>query len=267
MAAGATAVGDTQYPNSNGLHRTLLVSSTPGVGTPATPRMLQVPVPAASANDPQFYHPYQQDALLNKIFNSLTTRSNVFAVYMTVGFFEVNDDTTRPVKLGAELGRAENRHVRHRMFALADRTSLTSFSFQSPSVVTIPTGQSSTFPSPPATAQATMSIPPVAQRIDPRTGRPWVIVPGMVLNVDYGGVCSDQNSNPPNSTMVYAEENVVVLAVDNPINTITAVFTKQHNIPANPNGVTIRCFGNPGPWTRYDPRQDNQVVPYFSIID
>src|SRR5262249_51767736 len=112
------AIGDKQYRSGIGINDTLLRNS------PAEPQPLFAVPQTAGQN------PFLQYELLNKIYNHLTTRSNVFAVWLTVGFFEVLQDTDaqgnpiRPVKLGAEIGKAENRNIRHRMFAIVDRTNL-----------------------------------------------------------------------------------------------------------------------------------------------
>jgi hypothetical protein len=72
-------------------------------------------------------HPYGQKALLQKIFNNITTTSNVFGVWWTAGYFEVVDESVRPARLGKEIGRDENRHIRHRFFAVVDRSGMQLF--------------------------------------------------------------------------------------------------------------------------------------------
>jgi hypothetical protein len=109
QAVGSYPLEDAQFPGI-GIEDTFLRSS---LGQP----LFQVPGVS---------HPYQRYELMTKIYNHVTTRSNVFAVWLTVGFFEVIDDSARPVKLGAEIGRAEGRHIRHRMFAIVDRSVLRS---------------------------------------------------------------------------------------------------------------------------------------------
>src|SRR5207248_743714 len=87
------------------------------------------PKPLGSADDVS-RHPYLLNELLTKILPHLTVRSNVFAVYLTVGFFEVRDDTAMPPRLGAEITPAtagnDLAHAlrRRRMFAVVDRTNL-----------------------------------------------------------------------------------------------------------------------------------------------
>lgn len=223
---------------------------------------------------PNAPHQYAQFELYNKMFNNVTNRSNTFAVYVTVGFFEVVDDTTRPVKLGAEIGRTENKNVRHRMFAIVDRTQMRAFTTQAdPSLtaaIQIPTG--ATY----VDAVVTPVTPPGnatgdnLRGVNPNTGRPWMIQPGTVLVIDTGGneeTITVATVTPPN------------LATNPPTpGSFAARFTRSHA-----NNVVIYARGNPGPWMQnnfigstqanvptmnyYDPRKDQGVVPHFSLID
>ncbi len=75
-------------------------------------------------------HPYLQEEMLNKSFNRFTTRSNTFAVFMTIAFFEVesrdppNDPQGRPV-LGQEFFVDNPKDSRFKFFAVLDRSNMT----------------------------------------------------------------------------------------------------------------------------------------------
>jgi hypothetical protein len=66
--------------------------------------------------------------MASKVFNQFTTRSNSFAVYMMIGYFEVKNpgpwnEANRPI-LGKELGSDDGTITRHKYFAVVDRTNL-----------------------------------------------------------------------------------------------------------------------------------------------
>jgi len=216
------AGGDPLFPGGSGINDTLLRAAVSG-SSADTPRLFEVPGE----------HPYLRFELLTKLFNNLTTRSNVFAIWLTVGFFEVVDDTSRPIKLGPELDRADGRHRRHRMFAVVDRTNLKLFDMQSTTEVALPPGRSSVL----------ASVTPKSMSGTTDTGRPWNIHAGSLLTVDSGN----------------NQETVRVMATTP--TTFTAVFTRSH-----PSGFRIVGRGNPGPRSDYYPVFDPEVVPYSNII-
>jgi hypothetical protein len=100
--------------------------------------------PAARQPNPLFYrslvgagnehrdtnrHPYFRYQGIQRLGNLVTTRSNVYAVWMTVGFFEVEPDATNNTavypdgyRLGREMGSDAGEIKRHRAFYIIDRS-------------------------------------------------------------------------------------------------------------------------------------------------
>ena len=225
MAMGGVPAGDPQFTPGWGIANTLLAPS--GGGQLLTPTAL-----------PATAHPYQKMELLNKLFGNLTTRSNVFAVWLTVGFFQVVDDTVQPIKLGAEVNLAQGKNIRHHMFAIVDRTQIQTFATTSSGVTASP--------APAAPSPINLSANPV---LDPRTGRSWSVQPGSTLVYEPGTL---------------NEETVVVQSV---AGVLSANFTNAHTPVVPATTVPVISRGNPGPWIQYDPNNDTQVVPYPVIID
>lgn len=63
--------------------------------------------------------PYFKEVTRNRLANLVTTRSNVYAIWITVGYFEFDPRTQQ---LGQELGVDTGKVIRNRMFAIVDRS-------------------------------------------------------------------------------------------------------------------------------------------------
>lgn len=247
----------TTYPTTGPANNLYLLFQNYNDGAATVP-----PVPGGLTTSQ--VHPYMQTQMLTKLYNNVTTRSNVFAVFLTVGFFQVTDATTTPPTLGPEMGRSEGKQIRHRMFAVVDRSNLATCVTTSTTPVTgvTPTAIN---PALNMTGNATVVLPVLplpftitgagTQLYVPNltTGMPGLIQPGTQLVIDAG---------------TPLEETVTVISVTPPVGaapaSINANFTLPHGV-----GFSITQRGNPGPWMLipYDPRLDPSVVPYFSIID
>jgi hypothetical protein len=283
-ATGTVAAADwaTGYPR--GLNNSVL--SSDGTGSLwTTKRLLEPTLPTVAGypvGTPQstMYQPYQRFELLNKIFNNLTVRSNVFAVWMTVGFFAVEDDTTTPPRLGAEIGRSENAHIRHRTFAIVDRTNMQLKWPTSVAGVTYPGAQligtipdPKTLPNTPPDVEVPIA-PMVAKqaataRFDNRTNLRWDLQAGSQLVVNPGATNTTAlNVNLEETVLLYIAPPTNPDGTPNPnAGQLVGRFRHGHSATGTAAGIPFTIRGNPGPWFRYDPRSDTTVVPYFAVID
>jgi hypothetical protein len=198
------------------------------------------------------------EQLLRRIGDHITTRSNVFVVWLTVGFFEVLDDSNPnlPPVLGKEIGSTEGRQKRYRMFAIIDRTRLT--------VATDPvSGQPIPGQAGPrpyfidslnsvtgSGAEERVKVAVLSGKYEELS---WKIQAGDQLIVDTG-------SNREAIT-------VTRTALGDPYGDyFYAVFRQPHAV-----GFCVRNAmpGNPGPQPRFDMRHPNyqSVVRWFSIVE
>jgi hypothetical protein len=267
-AYSAASANENLSPSGSGIEDTLLRLDS-------TKKSLLFGIPVASSSIPP---PFQTEELITKLFNNVTTRSNVFAVWLTVGFFEVVDDQARPVRLGAEIGRAENRHIRHRMFAIVDRTNIRR-SVQTPVFISAKSAaEVSPLAVPPhPTPYPNVDAPAQTITVDALSGTyegtPWAIREGTTLLVDVGVDDQVTPTTAQNATLPH-QEMVTVTHVDLPRSSFTAKFRYPHRTGflinlagGTPTPAHYSMPGNPGPQPSYDPRQDTAVARYVSIIE
>ena len=253
---GQTNNADFSGPKSKtGVNKSLLGysafdSSNPGNVEQPSINPLDVQVFSGTGNSPAIY---ARKEILTKIANSVTTRSNVFGIWLTTGYFEV-DATTTPPRLLAEIGKSEGANIRHRMFAIVDRTNMVSFStsLSDLGLQDTSTGMAVNLPTTNVpnvgvcpNISAGMTVVNWNRSGQSQTGRPWKFTQGMLLTFD------------PNTTN---EETVELQDVGGGV--LGAKFQKNHA----GNSIIINR-GNPGPWAGYDRTKDKDVVIYSEIIE
>ena len=192
-------------------------------------------------------HPYLRSQLLTTLYERSTSRSNVFAVWLTVGFFEVIDDAAQPVRLGAEIGQAEGRQVRHRFFAIVDRTNLQFFGLHTTGGKTL--------------VHRYLTRSAEQGGAVPSAGRHWVRLEALEgLTATEQRDASGERIGPffdfkaTRLTRLFVDtgsqrEIVVVTDVDPTRNAIQAVFSRPHAA-----GFEVSIPGNPGPQPDFDAR-------------
>jgi hypothetical protein len=193
----------------------------------------------------------------------------VFGVWLTVGFFEVVNDSASPPELGQEIGLREGRHIRHRMFALVDRTFQMTTSRSG-----IKGSTTSTSPVPGGGGPFGVGVaggPNIHPNTPIKIYRTETVTPPPTPIFGPGGKIIGYKQGSPYQVRMN-EESTTVTSVDPPISptTITAVFRKPH-----PSGSTIEFtypsvgmpyYNTEARPTRFTPTSRPGLVPFFSVI-
>jgi hypothetical protein len=234
--------GSGQFPNSIGVANTILNGTFTASG-------------AGTKGSDGIVNPYLQNQLLNKVYNNVTTRSNCFAIWLTVGFFIVqnyNPNTSPPtVQLGLEWGVPTGQPpIRHHMFGIVDRTAMTYLQLNQAPVASVGTGGIGT--------SGTNKVNIGAWPPGPGTGTIPGLQPGMILTIDTPAPPAAPGANI---------ETVVVQNVDTtntPPQWFTATFNKTHAAGAQ---IYAPSPGSPGPLPTFGAKDNAAVVQHYVIID
>ena len=250
LGIGKSAGGDDWTSTARGLNNTILRNNA-----------TLFDLPAANTVG-QNRDAYQKKELLTKIFNSITTKSNTFGVWLTAGYFEVTDDTVRPAKLGAEIGKADGTNIRHRMFAIVDRTNMVNAKKTDMAVI-FNTNVNGLM-------QDTTGNPLTPINL----GKPVLINPANNANINLVNgmtVTIDANTDYEETVSVVLDGNGDFWFTPQKLHNWEYVYpmNNQNLPPISIKNIikTIINRGNPGPWVGYDRTKDRDVVPYSEVIE
>jgi hypothetical protein len=258
IPAGGTA---TVFGAGVGIDDTLLRRNPAAVVPPAPPLPWLTVPPAAGVPD----HPYRQAEAVRKVLNSTTTVSNVFAVWVTVGYFEVESTTPAPVgsgvpdfvTLGREYYREAPGDARHRFFGIVDRTNLA-----------LQAGSDAHPDGRPYFTTLEANVPAGTATLTVATA-----APGKVWHDGVEVTISDVAPN--NQLVIGTGDSKEVVTVSGPpvagpqpgtsVVTLAAATTRPHYAGDSVSNVRP---GNPGPQTNFDPGAEKYrpVVPLWGKV-
>jgi hypothetical protein len=206
-------------------------------------------------------HPYQQAEAARKILNNVTTVSHNFAVWVTVGYFEVESETPAStggyhVTLGKEYYREAPGDTRKRFFAVVDRSNLA----LDPATNSHPTAR-----------PFFTTVEPIAPAVSVPVGSTTL----GIATAGAGTVYSDGYA----VTITAGQRLVIGVGANREIVTVTAVGAEAAGITTLTVSATTQphyageCVsnvipGNPGPQPSFDPNQDmyKPVVPVLTRL-
>jgi len=210
--------------------------------------------------------PSVRQELLSKIIGNTTSRSNCFAVWLTVGFFEVVSEQGNPTTAAPKyiLGKEMQPRIRRRMFSLVDRTMLEAWRVElvANSGVIPTTGadpQSGLLPSPVPVPLSNLVYTGTAGQSSLANGMVFQSLTGKNYPVTLGSVLTLDPGSPYEETA-----EVVDLGMGN----LGLLLRRPHGV----SGPVIVCSrGNPGPVPRenidLDDLKNFGLIPYFQVLE